>query len=123
MIHALCLTGLNLALSHQHWLFAKTCSLLGGTGLIVYRSVLVRDTDPVYAPVAEFLSKCRVEILAQKVFPDPSMMFGQGEFTAYLLITAPSSSDPLEGIDPGVVEDLRIEGLRILHELTGVAIG
>ncbi|AGM61593.1 hypothetical protein SEA_SOILDRAGON_77 [Mycobacterium phage SoilDragon] len=85
-------------------LFAETCNLLDVTGLLVYRSPMVQDSDPVYENVADLLKRSRVELTARDVIDDPMMYFGQGEWSMYLLH---STQAPVPR-DPRVLEVLEI---------------
>ncbi|AZS12045.1 hypothetical protein SEA_ZETZY_75 [Mycobacterium phage Zetzy] len=87
-------------------LFAETCNLLDVTGLLVYKSPVVQDSDPLYADVADILKRSRVEIVAKGTVPDPKMYFGEGEWSVRLLhstqkpvITDPRAIDVLDVID------------------------
>ncbi|AZV00564.1 hypothetical protein SEA_ACFISHHOOK_75 [Mycobacterium phage ACFishhook] len=85
-------------------LFAETCNLLDVTGLLVYRSPMVQDTDPIYENVADLLERSRVELTARDIVEDPMMYFGQGEWSMYLLH---STQSPVPR-DPRVVEMLEV---------------
>ncbi len=50
-------------------------------GMIVYRSLLVKDSSPMYQIVQEQLDG--YELVASHVAPDPNMMFGQAEELHY----------------------------------------
>lgn len=56
-------------------------------GLLVYRSPLVRDSDPAYQPIAELLEYPHEEVIKERV-PDPNMMFGEADLTVYLIHSA-----------------------------------
>ncbi|QBP30551.1 hypothetical protein SEA_CHARM_70 [Mycobacterium phage Charm] len=72
------------------WLFAQRCeSRWSGVGfdtepvtaLLVYRSVMVKDTSEMYEPVAEMLlGAAKVELLGQGFIEDRQMMRGRGEW-------------------------------------------
>lgn len=63
--------------SQPGWLEVWRCDCW----LIVYRSPLVRDTDPMYQPVAEVLiGSGGYKIAYTDVRDDENMMFGRGEF-------------------------------------------
>ncbi|AUV62028.1 hypothetical protein KIV63_gp16 [Mycobacterium phage SWU2] len=53
--------------------------------LLIYRSLVVRTTDPSYAPVISILERCRHVVVEQETVTDPDMMFGQAELTVYEL--------------------------------------
>lgn len=98
MLHSLSLGVPSLSIAHPSWLFANTCNLLGHTGLFVYRSVFLRVTDAMFAPVKKVLDSDRVEIVVQEEVEDAMMMFGRGEWTTYLLLggglSAPAPGAP-----------------------------
>lgn len=76
--------------SDPGWLFAQKCEarwLLDGaytdpvTLLLVYRSVMVRDSSRMYAPVADHILKARrVEVFSRGFLEDLGMMRGRGEY-------------------------------------------
>ncbi|QGH80636.1 hypothetical protein SEA_RAHALELUJAH_76 [Mycobacterium phage Rahalelujah] len=82
------------------WLFAQRCeSRWSGVGLetdpvtalLVYRSVMVRDTSEMYAPVANvLLGAARVEVLGQGFIDDDQMMRGRGEWLVIRTTDMPS---------------------------------
>ncbi|QBJ04877.1 hypothetical protein SEA_ELEPHANTOON_76 [Mycobacterium phage Elephantoon] len=82
------------------WLFAQRCeSRWSGIGyetdpvtsLLVYRSVMVRDSWDMYAPVAEILlGAARVEVLGQGFIEDDQMMRGKGEWLVLRTTNMPS---------------------------------
>jgi hypothetical protein len=57
----------------------------GSTGLTVVRSPAVKDTDPVFAPVADALERFTAEVVVSETQDDQDMMFGQAELTVYRL--------------------------------------
>lgn len=67
------------------WLYARTHRFLGLTGLIVYRSVAVRPSDPIYRPVRQMLDNEPNRLLQQTSVQDKEMMFGQAELSMYAL--------------------------------------
>lgn len=71
--------------AEPHLLHAHTTDEACGKILGVYRSRAVRDTDAVYAPVAELLFKHESVRLTHEVVPDENMLFGSAELTTYLL--------------------------------------
>lgn len=109
---------IHLEVSRPSWLFARTQKVLGKVGLFVYRSVMVRDDDPMYAPVAEFLAKCRAEIVRSSEVDNPNMMFGRAEWRFYLIHKA--TLDEFE-LDPEFEEQMRAECRSLIEELTGDA--
>lgn len=86
-------------------LFAETANLLGVTVLIVNRSLIVKDTDPIYKDVAALLGRCHPELIWETQFPDPAMWFGQHRVLVYLLHETPAKVIPT---DPRVVRVLDI---------------
>ena len=60
------------------WVFATTQKVLDTICLMVYRSVLLRETDKIFAPVKDFIDNHRVELLSATEYLDPTMMFGRG---------------------------------------------
>lgn len=73
------LTLPHLAISYHCWLYAYTAAV----GLLVYRSPMVRDSDPIYRPVAELLETHRLSVANHQVILDPSMIMGRGELTVW----------------------------------------
>jgi hypothetical protein len=69
----------HLAVSHQGWLFASTFA----TTLTVYRSSLVRPTDEIYRPVAEFVREHLMVLVVSDSMPDTTKMFGTGVVEIY----------------------------------------
>ena len=68
----------------QHWLSYNTFDVAEGVILVAYRSTWLRDTDPMYAPVAELLAADH-QVLFREANPDEDMIFGHGELTIYAL--------------------------------------
>lgn len=66
------------------WVAAKEVWLRGEKYMSVYRSLWVRDTDPVYEPVAHRLRTARL-ITHEKSIEDEDMMFGRAEWLLYQL--------------------------------------
>ncbi|AHG23860.1 hypothetical protein CH25_gp26 [Mycobacterium phage EagleEye] len=105
------------------WLFAQRCEARW-TGqhdqspvelLLVYRSVMVRDTSSMYAPIASaLLAATRVETLGGGFFSDPDMMRGRGQ---WLLVRMTNKTSFPEGSIP--VERLR----EIISSSAGEAFG
>jgi hypothetical protein len=69
------------------WLYAHIIPRPKGFfQLCVYKSPVVRDTDPVYAPVAALLAVSdSVEMLSTEKVSDSDMWSGTAELTSYLL--------------------------------------
>ncbi|AJD82491.1 hypothetical protein SHEEN_73 [Mycobacterium phage Sheen] len=68
------------------FVFAETVNLFDMTLLLTYRSVMVRDDDPVYADVAHLLDRAgAVESIFEETIPDDLMMFGKATWTVHLL--------------------------------------
>ena len=65
------------------WMYAwRTTELdTGMSWLSVYRSVLVRDADPMNQPVMEIIGDA--ELLHREVVDDQHMMFGSAEVSLY----------------------------------------
>lgn len=64
-----------------------------GTVLRVYRSPIVRDGDPMYQPVRDYLALTPHEVLWRGRVPDPEMMFGEAEVTVYMIERKVEESD------------------------------
>ncbi|QBJ01158.1 hypothetical protein PBI_ARISSANAE_73 [Mycobacterium phage Arissanae] len=72
------------------WIFAQRCEsrwITEGSDqtpvdcLLVYKSVMVRDSWDMYAPIREIICGARcMEVLGQGFVDDPEMMRGVGEF-------------------------------------------
>lgn len=119
MFQALYQSTLSLSVYRPSWLFAQTFCVLGTVAVFIYRSPMVKDTDEVFAPVADLMSKCRLELVRYRVHEDAKMIFGQGELSLYL-IHATSIVTPIN-VDPALVEELKVAEVEILKELTGAA--
>ncbi|AHY27137.1 hypothetical protein PBI_PHANTASTIC_74 [Mycobacterium phage Phantastic] len=86
------------------FVFAETINLFDMTCLLTYRSVAVRDDDPVFADVAHLLERARsVETIFEETIPDALMMFGEATWKVQLLYEgepkAPSDPRVLRTID------------------------
>ena len=62
-----------------------TYTLTFTEGVLIYRSRVVRHTDPIFRPVADLLREHSLRMVFQETRLDPNMMFGRGEVTAYRL--------------------------------------
>lgn len=100
-------------------MFAKTCEVLGTLGLIVYRSVECRDTDPLYAPVADLLCRSRLQVVREARVEDEKMMFGEAQWRFFMESPAPSGGQ--EDFDPKFIEAMSDEALSQIKALTGAA--
>ncbi|AGK87999.1 hypothetical protein M041_gp20 [Mycobacterium phage Severus] len=86
----------------KNWVFAETMNLFDATLLLVYRSVALRETDPIYKDVVALMERHTVEILYEPDNPergivrDDSMMFGHGQWEVFLL----HEGAPKEVTDP-----------------------
>jgi hypothetical protein len=107
-------TVLNIA--RPNWLFARTCRLRNKTGLLVYRSVLMRESDPMFDGVREFIASNQFEVAWKGRYLDGKMMFNEGELTIYL---TPAEGRTTE-IPEDLADELRNEGLRFLERLEAV---
>lgn len=67
------------------WLYARTHRFLGLTGLIVYRSVAVRESDRIYRPVRQMLDTEPHRMLQKTSVQDKDMMFGEAELAMYAM--------------------------------------
>ncbi|MBS4103962.1 hypothetical protein [Tsukamurella paurometabola] len=71
---------MQLEIRRPGWLAA-----IGGTERVeVVRSVLVRDTDPVYRPVSEFIRENGLVLAASETLEDEDFMFGRCETSVYV---------------------------------------
>lgn len=86
--------GQRLDISHAGWLVAKTCRLINEAALVVYRSPWLLDSDDLYQPVAQFLTRHEVSLEREGVFLDASMYFGRGEWKLYLTNAHAHPDDP-----------------------------
>lgn len=80
------------------WILAESINLGSSTLMLVYHSVVLQETDPMYSDVADMLFRSkRIEILFPRTLMDePDMMFGKGITAVYLLHD--DLSDPM--LDP-----------------------
>lgn len=86
--HALQLPAPVVRAAEPNWLFAETINLFDASLLLVYRSVALKDTDPIYADVKALLDRHTAEVIydpERGTVRDPNMMFGHGQWAVYLL--------------------------------------
>lgn len=76
----------HLSVTHHCWLYANT---IAAAGLLVYRSPMLRDTDKIYRPVADFLRHNRMAAVFRARIPDPSMMMAHADLTIYTPLQKP----------------------------------
>ncbi|ASZ75504.1 hypothetical protein KIW74_gp24 [Mycobacterium phage Kimona] len=79
------LTVLALTIAIPSLLFAHVHHNDCGSFLAIFRSPVVKDTDPCYQPVADVLATFDAEVIDRKMFPDPDMFFGRAEAVIYKL--------------------------------------
>lgn len=72
-----------LEISEPPWLEAQEIWLRGEQYISVYRSLLVRDSDPIYGPVAGRLRGAK--LIIRHTQADEDMMFGRAEWLLYKL--------------------------------------
>ncbi|APL99661.1 hypothetical protein KIY73_gp67 [Mycobacterium phage Camperdownii] len=104
--HQLALAAPVVRVSKPGWLFAETINLLGVTLLLCYRSVAVRDTDPVYADVKALRDRAKaVETIFLQSVPDKGIMFGEGFWESALVYDGTlGPTDPLDPRAQAVVD-------------------
>ncbi|BCP36390.1 hypothetical protein MINTMi198_17600 [Mycobacterium intracellulare M.i.198] len=85
MAQALNLPDAVTRLNEPGWAFAQTVNLGTSQGLIMWRIPLVRDTDPMYAPVAALMERSEVEVLFSGEVVDPGVIGGKLEAFVALL--------------------------------------
>lgn len=90
------------------WLYAKTHRVLGLTGLIVYRSTAMRETDSSYAVVRDLLDSVEYSEVQRISHETKDMMFGAAEFVLYAL-------DELDDRVHDWTEEMREEARRFLE--------
>ncbi|AEJ92044.1 hypothetical protein SEA_HEATHEN_72 [Mycobacterium phage Heathen] len=86
------------------FVFAETVNLFDMTCLLNYRSIAVRDDDPVFQDVAHLLARAgSVKTIFEETIPDDLMMFGEATWKVQLLydgdIKEPSDPRVLRTID------------------------
>lgn len=113
MTQTLTLNAVVLNVARPNWLFARTCRLLNKTGLIVYRSLLMRESDPMFDGVREFIASNQFEVAWKGRYLDGKMMFSEGELTIYLTPAEGRSTE----IPEDLAEELRNVGLEFLEGL------
>jgi hypothetical protein len=69
------------------WLYAKTHHVLGVTGLIIYRSAGIRDTDTPYEGVKKVLDEHKWTVMHTVNVETKDMMDGWAELAIYALTT------------------------------------
>lgn len=78
------LPTLQVIVAHSSFLYATIVPLVcGGTGLSVYRSSALPESDDWYKPVRKYLDKHQPEFLWTKTVKDDSMMFGEAQHTVW----------------------------------------
>lgn len=88
------------------WIFAESVNWLGVTALLVYRSTWLRDTDAMYAPIADMLARAAViEVIVRGIVEDEGLIFGHGECVVYMLYSSEVTALPA---DPRVTEAIDI---------------
>lgn len=100
-------------------LFARTCKLLNRTGLVVYKSVLMRDSDEVFSEVRDFIQSQSLRLVRKGVFFDAEMLFSQGELSIYIEPAAGKDGEAQDGLDLVDWDDfehMREEAIRIVKE-------
>lgn len=105
--------SLNISVTHPSFLLARSCSKAIG-GLVVYISPVVRETDPIYRPIADLLKRVRHVLVFEERMRDINMMFSEATLRVYRFI------DSLD-IDPEIPpfdEVYRDRGLRALSLLS-----
>jgi hypothetical protein len=108
----------HLDVSKPGWLFATSCRLFNKTGMVIYRSVWMRETDPMYDTVRDFVKDLEVEVVYKGLFEDARMIFKEGEITIQLL--QDKGSDPTV-LDPAALRELQAMGERIVREMMAKA--
>ncbi|AOT25438.1 hypothetical protein KIP29_gp27 [Mycobacterium phage BabyRay] len=82
------------------FVFAETVNLYDMTCLLTYRSIAVRDDDPVFQDVAHLLARAgSVQTIFEETIPDHLMMFGEATWKVQLLF----DGDIKEPSDPRVL--------------------
>jgi hypothetical protein len=119
MTQMLSLNTPHLDVSNPGWLFATSCRLINKTGLAVYKSVMTRETDPMYDEIREFVKDLKVEVVYKGLFKDARMIFNEGEVTISLLQDK-DSDEPTE-MDPEVLQQFAAEGQRFIREMMAKA--
>lgn len=89
------------------WLHAKITRVLNETALVVYRSVLVQDGDPIYSGVAAYIRENKFELVRKGRFLDAKLMYGNGEVSLHVGVASRDSQD-WAGVD---LHELRMEAV------------
>lgn len=98
---------MHLSITKPPWLFARTCAQIDS--LLVYKSPLFKETDPIYGPVVELLRRFKHKLVFEEVVIDPQMMFGEALLRIYQFVESldKENDDP---VDPWTTD----RGLREL---------
>lgn len=64
-------------------LYAHKYTVDNVSGFMVYRSVVVKDTDNLYRPVLDLLNEHTPRLIIKSDFDDETMMFGRAELAVY----------------------------------------
>lgn len=72
-------------ITQDNYLYVKVVALLGTVGLMVYKSPIVTEEYPGYEPVVRTLEAFDHKVLIRETVPDSRMMFGEAEYSMYLL--------------------------------------
>lgn len=94
-----------------NWLYARTHKFLGITGLIVYRSVAMRDDDALYWPVQQVVESDQSELISKEKVQDSEMMFGAAELSTYMIGALEIAAEAFDLW----MQDLHAECRRITH--------
>jgi len=94
MAEALKLPDAIIRLNEPGWAFAQTINLGTSQGLIMWRIPLVRDTDRMYAPLADLISRSELETLIHAGIQDPAVIGGTWEALVALLHPAGPRQTP-----------------------------
>lgn len=84
---------------------------------MVYRSLIVKDTDEIYEEVKEYIKNYKFRVIRRGILIDVDMVFGEGEYTLYL--EAASGGDDRQ---PGAMlfDDRDIEEvLKVARQMAG----
>lgn len=72
-------------ITEDSYLYVQVVAILGTVGLLVYRSPIVSDFDPMYEPVRRTLEEHSHDVVIQETIQDSNMIFGTGEWSMYVL--------------------------------------
>lgn len=73
----------SVAISYPTWLYIHSYVFANVTGLMIYRSPVVKPGHKMYDHVIDALGGGTYRMVVQQTIPDPEMMFREGQLEVY----------------------------------------